>query len=123
MYSCQGSNTEQNWWACDDAIQTINDDAVYDAPIRFEGYDCIVEYKCYGKMIGKHFGLGGYDWMHHHHYILGFSIRETIEIIKTMCVDRVHGNRVEGSYLTGNEDNCAVTINYRWTGTRGGPGN
>ncbi|KAI4263056.1 MAG: hypothetical protein L6R42_001776 [Xanthoria sp. 1 TBL-2021] len=109
--NCKGSNMLQNWDDCDTAIANIDENKVYDAPHSFDHGFCVVEYRCYGRMWGKNTGIGGHDWGTKHHYILGFSLRETAEIIKTMCVDRLRGNRIEGTYATGNEDNCALTIN------------
>ncbi|KAI4097434.1 MAG: hypothetical protein LQ339_006752 [Xanthoria mediterranea] len=110
--NCQGSNMLQEWSHCDEAIASIDDNQVYNAPHSFSKGFCAVEYKCYaGRMIGKNTALGDRNEMTKTHYILGYSLRETAEIIKTMCVDRNRSNRIEGTYATGNELNCALTIN------------
>ena len=95
---------------CDAAIQSIDDNAIYDAPHKFDTGHCVLEYRCHGRPLGTAFGMGDRK----HHPILGYSLRETAHIIIANCLDRYKNtNKVTGTYGTGNQEDCALTINFR----------
>ncbi|KAL8769403.1 MAG: hypothetical protein Q9209_004631 [Squamulea sp. 1 TL-2023] len=108
--NCKGSGLIVHRRACDAAIQSIDDNTVYEQPQVFSQFECTLDYKCWGHMLGKELGIGvrrgGYP-------ILGFSLRETAMLMKVNCLDRWAANKVVGTYGTGNDPHCTLTMNLR----------
>ncbi|KAL8910316.1 MAG: hypothetical protein Q9171_004360 [Xanthocarpia ochracea] len=108
--NCKGSGGDTPVKDCDAAIQSIDDNEVYDAPQKWDTGHCVLEYRCHGKPMGTAMGEGDGK----HHPILGYSLRETAAIIKANCLDRWRNvNKVVGTYGTGNQEDCALTLNFR----------
>ncbi|KAL8783298.1 MAG: hypothetical protein Q9213_004732 [Squamulea squamosa] len=88
----------------------IDDNTVYEQPHSFSRLECTLDYKCWGHRLGNDLGVGvqngGYP-------ILGFSLRETAMLIKVNCLDRWAAEKVVGTYGTGNDPDCTLTMNMR----------
>ncbi|KAL8921576.1 MAG: hypothetical protein Q9172_003975 [Xanthocarpia lactea] len=112
--NCKGSGGDPPVPDCDAAIQSIDDNKVYDAPTKFHVRHCALEYVCHGeKPMGRAMAEGAGE-VGQHHYILGYSLRETAAIIKANCLDRYKNvNKITGTYGTGNYEDCALTMNFR----------
>ncbi|KAL8858624.1 MAG: hypothetical protein Q9178_004918 [Gyalolechia marmorata] len=108
--NCKGSGGDTPVKDCDFAIQSIDDNRVYDAPFKWDHLHCVLEYRCHGKQWGN--AMAQMDGKHHP--ILGYSLRETAAIIKANCLDRWRNvNKIVGTYGTGNHEDCALTLNFR----------